>query len=64
VPNGGIVLEDFNGGEGYYKVNLDYLNKKQVEEIEKIVNEWNKDTENVKNMHKAYMIGLNPLKKV
>ena len=49
VPNGGIVLEDFNGGEGYYKVNLDYLNKKQVEEIEKIVNDWNKDTENVKN---------------
>ena len=42
VPNGGIVLEDFNGGEGHYKVNLDYLNKKQVEEIEKIVNDWNK----------------------
>ena len=48
VPNGGIVLEDFNGGEGHYKVNLDFLNKKQVEEIEKIVNDWNKDTE-IKN---------------
>lgn len=45
VPNGGIVLEDFNGGEGHYKVNLDFLNKKQVEEIEKIVNDWNKINE-------------------
>lgn len=45
VPNGGIVLEDFNGGEGHYKVNLDFLNKKQVEEIENIVNGWNKTEE-------------------
>jgi len=41
-PNGAIVLEDFNGGEGHYKVHLDYLNKEQVEEIENIVDGWNK----------------------
>ena len=41
-PNGGIVLEDFNGGEGFYKLNLDYLNKKQVEEVEEMVRMWNK----------------------
>lgn len=43
-PNGGIVLEDFNGSEGFYKLNLDYLNRKQVEEIEEIVRGWNKDS--------------------
>ena len=51
-PNGCIVLEDFNGGEGFYKLNLDYLNKKQVEEIEEIVRVWNrklKDNENIKD---------------
>lgn len=42
-PNGCIVMEDFNGGEGFYKVNLDYLNKKQVEEIEEMVMVWNKE---------------------
>ena len=40
-PNGGIVLEDFNEGNGFYKVNLSYLNKEQVEEIENIVKKWN-----------------------
>lgn len=40
-PSGGIVLEDFNGGEGFYKLNLAYLNKKQVEEVEEMVREWN-----------------------
>lgn len=43
-PNGCIVLEDFNGGDGFYKVNLDYLNKKQIEEIEKMVKVWNKES--------------------
>ena len=42
-PNGGIVLEDFNGGEGYYKVHLDYLNKEQIEEIEGLVEKWNEN---------------------
>lgn len=42
-PNGGIVLEDFNDGEGFYKLNLDHLNKKQVEEIEEMVRMWNKE---------------------
>ena len=42
-PSGGIVLEDFNGGEGFYKLNLAYLNKKQVEEVEEMVREWNKE---------------------
>ena len=41
--NGDIVLEDFNGGEGFYKVHLDYLNMKQVEEIEQMVRAWNKE---------------------
>ena len=36
-PNGGIVLEDFNEGEGFYKVNLAYLNREQVIEIEELV---------------------------
>ena len=52
-PNGCIVLEDFNGGEGFYKLNLDYLNEKQVEEIEEMVRTWNKESktsnENIKN---------------
>jgi len=39
--NGAIVLEDFNGGNGFYKLNLDYLSKEQVEEIEKLVALWN-----------------------
>lgn len=40
-PNGGIVLEDFNEGDGFYKVNLAYLNKEQVEEIESLIKKWN-----------------------
>ena len=52
-PNGGIVLEDFNGGEGFYKLNLGYLNKKQVEEVEEMVRMWNKESktsnEDIKN---------------
>ena len=52
-PNGCIVLEDFNGGEGFYKLNLDYLNKKQVEEVEGMVRTWNKESktsnENIKS---------------
>jgi hypothetical protein len=52
-PNGCIVLEDFNGGEGFYKLNLDYLNEKQVEEIEEMIRTWNKESkvpnENIKS---------------
>ena len=52
-PNGGIVFEDFNGGEGFYKLHLDYLNKKQVEEVEEMIRTWNKESkasnENIKN---------------
>lgn len=40
-PNGCIVFADFNGGEGYYKLHLDYLDQKQVEEIEEIIRIWN-----------------------
>lgn len=40
-PNGGIVMEDFNDGNSFYKVNLAYLNKEQVEEIEELVKRWN-----------------------
>lgn len=48
-----IVMEDFNDGEGFYKLHLDYLNKKQVEDIEEMVRTWNKEqktsNENIKN---------------
>ena len=39
-PNGKIVMEDFNDGNGYYKVNIAYLNEEQVEEIEELVKRW------------------------
>ena len=52
-PNGCIVFEDFNGGEGFYKLHLGYLNKKQVEEVEEMIRTWNKESkasnENIKN---------------
>jgi transketolase len=44
-----IVLEDFNEGNGYYKVNLAYLNKEQVEEIETLVSKWNPSDEDIKS---------------
>lgn len=40
-PKGGIVKECFNEGNGYYKVNLAYLNEEQVKEIEGLVKKWN-----------------------
>ena len=52
-PNGGIVMEDFNDGNGFYKVNLAYLNKEQVEEVEDLVKKWNpelKESEDEKTM--------------
>ena len=52
-PNGCIVLEDFNGGEGFYKLHLDYLNEKQVKEVEEMIRVWNKElkapNENIKD---------------
>ena len=45
-PNGGIVLEDFNEGDGFYKVNLAYLSKSQVELIENLVTSWQNPTNN------------------
>ena len=44
-----IVLEDFNEGNGYYKVNLAYLNKEQVEEIENLVAKWKPTDEDIKS---------------
>ena len=44
-----IVLEDFNEGDGYFKVNLAYLTKEQVEEIESLVSKWNPTDEDIKN---------------
>lgn len=41
-PCARIYFADFNGGEGYYKLSLDNLNKKQVEAIEALVADWNK----------------------
>ena len=46
---GKIVLEDFNEGNGYYKINLAYLNKEQVEEIEAIVSKWKPTDEDIKS---------------
>lgn len=46
---GKIVLEDFNGGNGYYKVNLACLNKEQVEEIENLVSKWKPTDEDIKS---------------
>ena len=46
---GKIVLEDFYEGEGYYKVNLAYLSKEQVEEIEALVSKWNPTDEVIKD---------------
>lgn len=43
-----IVLEDFNEGDGYYKVNLAYLSKEQVEEIEALISKWNPTDEVIK----------------
>ena len=56
-PNGGIVMEDFSGGEGFYKLHLDYLNKKQIEEVEEMVRIWNKGT-NASNENIINCIGM------
>ena len=48
-PHSCIVLEDFNGGEGFYKLHLDYLNKEQVKEVEALVSKWNLTDEDIKN---------------
>ena len=44
-----IVLENFSEGNGYYKVNLAYLNKEQVEEIESLVSKWKPTNEHIKD---------------
>lgn len=44
-----IILEDFNEGDGYYKINLAYLSKEQVEEIESLVSKWNPTDEDIKS---------------
>ena len=62
-PNGGIVMVDFNGGEGFYKLHLDYLSKKQVEEVEEMVRTWNKEiktsNENIINCIGMYLTDAN-----
>lgn len=58
-PNGGIVREDFTQGDGWYKVNLDYLSKAQVEEIEQLVEKWNpKEVSEDEKIKKAILIYL------
>lgn len=57
-PNGCITMEDFNGGEGFYKLNIEYLNKRQVEEIEEIVRTWNKDADCELCTSKDYCISI------
>ena len=56
---GKIVLEDFNGGNGYYKVNLAYLNNEQVEEIENLVSKWNPTDEDIKSCIRMCLTGVN-----
>lgn len=46
---GKIVLEDFYEGNGHYKVNLAYLNKEQVKEIESLVSKWKPTDEYIKS---------------
>ena len=46
---GHIVLEEFNGGNGFYKLHLDHLNKKQVEKIESLVSKWKSTDEIIKD---------------
>ena len=46
---GKIVLEDFYEGNGHYKVNLAYLNKEQVKEIESLVSKWKQTDEYIKS---------------
>lgn len=48
-PNGAIVWEDCSEGDGFYKVNLNYLNKEQVEEIEGLVEKWNPELKESKD---------------
>lgn len=45
---GKIILEDFSEGDGYYKVDLAYLSKEQVEEIEALVSKWKPTDEDIK----------------
>lgn len=52
IPNGAIVFEDFNGGEGFYRIQIDYLSKKQVEELEQIVKDWNKEKKKLNQINK------------
>lgn len=59
-PNGGIVSEDFNEGDGFYKVNLAYLSQEQVEEIENLVKKWNPENkesedEKIRKQIKAFI---------
>ena len=46
---GKIVFKNFNEGDGYYKVNLAYLSKEQVEEIEALISKWNPTDEDIKD---------------
>ena len=57
-PNGCIVFEDFNGGEGFYKLHLDYLNKKQVEDVEGLVRMWNTESNSLNNENIRACIGM------
>ena len=58
TPNGGIVLEDFNGGDGFYKVNLAYLSKEQVDEIESIIKKWNHGLSEDERIRKALITAV------
>jgi hypothetical protein len=57
-PNGCIVLADFNEGEGFYKLHLNYLSKKQVEEVEELVRVWNHEESKTPNEDIKNCIGM------
>ena len=52
IPNGAIVFKNFNDGNGFYRVQIDYLNKDQVEAIECLVEAWNKENKELKQINK------------
>ena len=42
-----ITLEDFNGGDGFAKMNLEYMSFRQVKDVEELVSSWNNQTDTI-----------------
>lgn len=52
IPNEAIVFENFNGDNGFCRVQINYLNKDQVEVIESLVEAWNKEKKELNKINK------------